>query len=46
MTYSVQSYVQSTGLELVAAAFFTVEVGQPTGNPFLRCSGFRSSLAC
>ncbi|BGP56618.1 hypothetical protein JCM8202_000196 [Rhodotorula sphaerocarpa] len=28
----VQSYVQSTGLELVAASFFTVENGQPTGS--------------
>ncbi|GAA5961822.1 hypothetical protein JCM8115_001431 [Rhodotorula mucilaginosa] len=28
----VQSYVQSTGLELVAASFFTVEVGSPTGS--------------
>ncbi|GAA5883114.1 hypothetical protein JCM3774_002860 [Rhodotorula dairenensis] len=28
----VQSYAQSTGLELVAASFFTVENGQPTGS--------------
>lgn len=28
---SVQSYAQSTGLELVAASFFTVQNGEPTG---------------
>lgn len=38
MTYSVQSYVQSTGLELVAASFFTVEVGEPTGTSASSCA--------